>query len=197
MGGMGNVVALDDGKRLRLDDKVDFWPGTGIWRILATQEEARGVSAMLAFLVQERERAGRPVAQPTPIQTSRRVRCTYCDQLAGLFEGKEVHPGRPDLEHQFFWVCWPCDAWVSCHPTGDRQRPMGFLANEETRAARSAAHTAFDPIWQEGEMTRHEAYAWLARGLGIRESDCHIGMMDAVACRRVVAIAETHKMRDL
>jgi len=58
--GSGNVVSLDGGKRLRLDDKVDFWPDTGVWRILSTQQESRGVSAMRASLVGEQERAGKP-----------------------------------------------------------------------------------------------------------------------------------------
>lgn len=189
--GSGNVVSLDGGKRLRLDDKVDFWPGTGVWRILSTQQEGRGVSSMLAFLVDERERAGKPISRPVPIETKRRVLCNYCGQPAGLFAGKDVYPDRPDLSHLNLWVCWTCDAWVGCHETGDGQRPLGSLANEETRAARIAAHAAFDSIWQQGEMTRPAAYAWLARSMGIRESDCHIGMMDAAACRRVVAIVET------
>lgn len=187
----GNVVSLDGGKRLRLDDKVDFWPGTGVWRILSTQQEAQGVSAMFAFLVDERERAGKPIARPVPFETKRRVLCNYCGQPAGLFAGKDVYPDRPDLSHLNLWVCWSCDAWVGCHETGDGQRPLGSLANEETRAARNAAHAAFDPIWQQGEMTRPAAYAWLARALGMHESECHIGMMDAVTCRRVVAIVET------
>lgn len=189
--GSGNVVSLDGGKRLRLDDKVDFWPGTGVWQILSTQQESHGVSSMLAFLVAERERAGRPIARPVPIETKRRVLCNYCGQPAGLFAGKEVYPDRPDLSHLNLWVCWSCDAWVGCHETGDGQRPLGSLANEETRAARNAAHAAFDPIWQQCEMTRPAAYAWLARSMGIRESDCHIGMMDAAACRRVVGIVES------
>ena len=30
--GDGSVVKLDGGKRMRLDDRVDFWPGTQTWK---------------------------------------------------------------------------------------------------------------------------------------------------------------------
>jgi hypothetical protein len=70
------------------------------------------------------------------------------------------------------------------------------LADAELRAAKSAAHAAFDPLWKskaarEGiskSKARGKGYRWLAEQLGIDAKDCHIGMMDAPTCRRVVRV---------
>ena len=72
--GAGNVVWLDGGKRIRLDDTVDYWPATGAWQGLEpTSGEAErpsgvGMASMLAFLKVERERAGLPAQAPTPLK---------------------------------------------------------------------------------------------------------------------------------
>jgi hypothetical protein len=185
--GQGNVVSLDGGKRLRLDDKVDFWPGTGQWKVEATGQEGIGMTSMLAFLEQERERSGQPVPPRVPIPTQRRLRCNYCGKPAQLHGGKDVYPHRKDLAERKFWVCWPCNAWVGCHAGGDEHQPLGELADEELRAARMSAHAAFDPLWKDGEMSRDAAYEWLSNATRIPGIRCHVGMMDVEECRRVTA----------
>jgi hypothetical protein len=112
------------------------------------------------------------------------VVCDYCGQPAALVEGSEVHPHRPDLDDKQFYKCEPCQAWVGCHP--GTTRPLGRLADAELRAAKSAAHAAFDPLWKSRRMTRSSAYAWLAGRLGISAQLCHIGMFDVAMCRWVV-----------
>lgn len=52
-------------------------------------------------------------------------------------------------------------------------------------AARMAAHSAFDPIWQKGEMTRSGAYRWLARQLDLPTHLCHMILFDEAMCQRV------------
>lgn len=183
--GEGNVVKLDGGKRMRLDDKVDFWPSTQVWCTVGIEPpvEGLGVSSMLAFLKQARADAGRPVAELAPRESARKVICSYCGKPAQLHGGRDVYPDRKDLEDRQFWVCWDCDAWVGCHRDSDL--PFGELANEELRHARRAAHAAFDPVWQQGRMERPEAYAWLAGELGIPREECQIGLMGLASCRRV------------
>lgn len=185
----GQVVRLDGGKRLRLDDKVDFWPASGRWQVVDTGEEGHGVTALLAFLVQEREREGRPVSDPVPLESALHVVCDHCGQPAQLHLGREVYPHRKDLVDRRFWVCWPCDAWVGCRADDDQNHPLGALAKEELRDARRAAHEAFDPIWQRGVMDKPQAYAWLARTTGIPPVRCYIGLMDLDECRMVVESA--------
>lgn len=123
--------------------------------------------------------------------------CPYCKGPAALVGGGDIYPHRPDLFDLKFWSCAPCGAYVGCHKAGawvpelrqtsDGTLPLGRLANAELRRAKSQAHAAFDPLWKSRAMGRREAYAWLAGELGIRVSDCHIGMLDVAGCRAVVA----------
>jgi hypothetical protein len=55
-------------------------------------------------------------------------------------------------------------------------------------AARTAAHRAFDHMWQGGAMSRSEAYAWLAQQLRLHGSACHIIKFDIATCRHVVEL---------
>jgi hypothetical protein len=127
--------------------------------------------------------------------------CPYCSTQAALVTGQHVYPHRPDLFGLKFWACTPCDAYVGCHKEGawmkingmkvvsDGTLPLGRLANAELRQAKQAAHAAFDPLWKAQGMTRRDAYSWLARQLGIRFDDCHIGMFDVDQCNNVVSLS--------
>lgn len=114
------------------------------------------------------------------------VTCPYCSRPALLVGGKAIYPHRPDLYEKQFYQCAPCGAYVGCHP--GTTKPLGRLANAELRQAKMEAHAAFDPVWKEGGKRRSDAYAGLAKQLGISKDDCHIGMFDVELCRRVVEI---------
>lgn len=77
-----------------------------------------------------------------------------------------------------------CDYRVGAHRDG---RPLGTPANAAMRQARMEAHRAFDDLWM-GCWKRADAYAWLAKELGIPKNDCHIGEFDIETCGRVVRI---------
>jgi hypothetical protein len=64
--------------------------------------------------------------------------------------------------------------------------PLGTLANYEMREARKHAKKLFNPLWQGGEMTRSEAYQWLAEQLQIPASECHIAMFDVDRCNAAI-----------
>lgn len=112
--------------------------------------------------------------------------CPYCGHASRRVNGKIFYPHRPDLHDTWFYQCAPCAAYVGCHP--GTERPLGRLANAELRRAKSAAHAAFDPLWQRRPTHRRDAYAGLAEQLGIAVKDCHIGEFDLELCRRVVAV---------
>lgn len=122
------------------------------------------------------------------------VTCGECSKPAGLVTGSVIYPRRPDLAGKTYWLCCACGAYVGCHP--GTQQPLGTPCGPATRAARSAAHAAFDPLWKakaSGDgVPKNEArgagYRWLAAQLGIDGADCHIGHMDAASARRVVDI---------
>lgn len=120
------------------------------------------------------------------------ILCPYCTQPAALVTGVTIYPHRSDLYDKQFYLCVPCHSWVGCHP--GTEQPLGRLANAELRAAKIAAHAAFDPLWRGvGTRKRSEAYRWLADRLGIVWKECHIGQMDVEQCRRVVEICRAVK----
>lgn len=118
--------------------------------------------------------------------------CGYCKQPAALTTGAVLYPGKPKLAALRFWHCEPCGAWVGCHPAaqnggmGDGTVPLGSLANPELRRWRTTAHQLFDELWQSKEMSRAEAYAWMARRLRLRPDQCHIGSFDVALCKALV-----------
>lgn len=117
--------------------------------------------------------------------------CPYCGNPSELVSGGVVYPRRPDLASKWFWRCAPCKAWVGCHPT--TQRPLGRLANAELRSAKSVVHSVFDLIWKGGEMSRGNAYAWLADQLGIPVSECHVGMFDLERCKLAIDVCRERR----
>lgn len=116
------------------------------------------------------------------------IDCPYCDKPAILVTGKEIYPHREDLYDKKFWSCEPCDAYVGCHKNSRKHAPLGRLASKNLRQLKSIAHSHFDPIWRGREMSRSNAYQYLADRLGIDKRDCHIGMFDENTCRKVIQI---------
>lgn len=121
------------------------------------------------------------------------LRCPYCDELAKLVTGKVIYPHRRDLWDKKLWHCGPCKAWVGCHRDSDK--PFGRLANAELRKLKTATHSAFDPIWLDGDkrqrrQRRVKAYTWLAEKMGIDADECHIGMFDEGMCQQAIKICK-------
>jgi hypothetical protein len=131
--------------------------------------------------------------------------CAECGKAdhVDMAQGQIIYPQRPDLwSHpdgvlRWWWYCSHCGAYCGVHRS--TLKPLGSPAGEATRRARSAAHAAFDPLWQKRQrlsgLSAHHArgkgYKWLAGQLGIAVKDCHIGMMDAATARRVVEICNS------
>jgi hypothetical protein len=61
--------------------------------------------------------------------------------------------------------------------------------------ARTAAHAAFDPLWQSGHFSRGVAYEWLASQLGVPVGSCHMVLFNEAQCRRVVDLCMAHPAR--
>jgi hypothetical protein len=114
------------------------------------------------------------------------VKCQYCNKPAEFVSGDVIYPHRPDLFEKRFYRCVPCAAYVGTR--GNSVIPLGILANAELRAAKSAAHAVFDPLWKSGELPRKQAYFELAQKLGIDMKKCHIGMFDVAMCKKVIEI---------
>ena len=133
--------------------------------------------------------------------TARPKTCRYCQQPAPLLRFRD--PGYPySRDYGPTFVCVPCKAWVGCHP--GTEKPLGGLANAELRAAKMAAHAAFDPLWRRKierdgcskGHARRAGYAWLAEQLGLPVEKTHIGYMNLDECRRVVEVCQLQKAKD-
>jgi len=127
------------------------------------------------------------------------IECPYCGKLAALVDSSAVYKNS----YGMIWLCQPCQAWVGVHKNDGENRPLGTLANDETRHARTMAHKRVDPIWQSRHgqglsknKVRGSVYAWLAKELGIDPEDCHIGLFDLKTCVRVIEICATRQYDD-
>lgn len=126
--------------------------------------------------------------------------CPYCCQPTQPVTGAIVYPHREDLADKQYVMCEPCNAYVGCHPDGT---PMGPVADGELRAARHAAHDAFNPLIarkmaKDRVSKAHatgEGYKWLSMQLGIPTAECHIARFDVVTCQRVVDLCRPTSRR--
>ncbi|HLV84208.1 MAG TPA: zinc-finger-containing protein [Devosia sp.] len=139
---------------------------------------------------------GRTPANPCP-RAEERVKdrlpaptaCPNCGSGVELTQNSAVYGGRLYGAWPWIYRCvdTECDSRVGLHP--GTAIPLGTLANAATRDARNRAKARFEAFWR-GEarsMTRVEAYAALARELGIPVSECHFGWFDGAMCERAEA----------
>jgi hypothetical protein len=129
------------------------------------------------------------VKDPLPIPT----KCPNCAGRVELVENRAIY-GKPYGRWPYAYLCTnrECDSYVGIHPRTDI--PLGTLGNKATRAARKRAKTLFMVLWESGEMTQDEAYAWLADALGITPvGHCHVAWFDIPMCERVVKVLSERK----
>lgn len=126
--------------------------------------------------------------------TSKLVRegrmCPYCNSKTKLIDTAEIYHGH---HYGYAWACveYPnCDAYVGTHKANNL--PLGRLANAELREAKKKAHTAFDPVWRTGGMSRSYMYQLLSDYLEIPSNQCHIGMFDVDLCNEVVEFIQAY-----
>ena len=108
------------------------------------------------------------------------ILCDYCEKPAEFVDSARVYRGT---SYGMIWDCRACDAYVGVHKGTDQ--PLGRLANKELRIWKMKAHKVFDRLWKDGNMHRHDAYAWLAKAMGLTRIETHIGMFDEAQCERV------------
>lgn len=113
------------------------------------------------------------------------IKCPYCSSKAHLRPASVVHKQAAPGEEVYVCARFPaCDAYVSAHR--DSHLPMGTLADKSLRKKRRQAHIALNRLWEQGLMTRKEAYRWLQVQLGLPESEAHIGHFSAYRCEQVI-----------
>jgi hypothetical protein len=115
------------------------------------------------------------------------VYCPYCTKQAALVDSSIIYKSS----YGFIWLCQNCDAYTGVHKSSRTFKPLGTLANKETRELRKKVHALFDPYWKGGKMTRDQAYVKLASMLNIDKKICHVAMFDEVRCRQAIHLLQT------
>lgn len=64
--------------------------------------------------------------------------------------------------------------------------PKGTLANRELRQKRIQAHRIFDQIWQQGILSKPEAYRWVADKFCLTDKQAHIGQFSNYMCDQLI-----------
>lgn len=93
------------------------------------------------------------------------------------------------LLRELFYYCPKCKATASI--TEDN-KIYGTFANKKTRELRNKAHKTFDKLWSGDKfnITRSQAYDWLAAELIIDRELCHISYMGDSMLLQVVKACE-------
>lgn len=106
--------------------------------------------------------------------------CQYCGNEAKWVENKEIY-GRNYGKSFMAWLCKPCDAYVGCH--NNTKKPLGTMADKETREWRKKAHLSFDPFWKEKGYTRKSIYGKISDAMG---EETHIAESDVEKCKKII-----------
>jgi hypothetical protein len=112
-----------------------------------------------------------------------KVICPYCQQPATCEDSAVVYR----RSFGFIWICRCLPKWSYVGCRGKTKRPLGTLANAQTREFRKRAHSIFDPMWKRGLMTRQEAYIWLGAELGLSPEQAHIARSDVDQCIAIIS----------
>lgn len=123
-------------------------------------------------------RATERVPDPMPVPTV----CSCCGAHAiEIRHHTQIYHGHEFGEWPWAYVCSACGAMVGMHPF--TSIPLGTLADGPLRRLRKACKQPFNLLWVHKRMTRDEAYAALAKHLGIPAAQCHFGLLDDATCR--------------
>lgn len=121
--------------------------------------------------------------------TPRAVYCPHCGALAVVRPAAEIYHDANRTDELYVCKNYPaCNSYVGMHP-GTRI-PLGMMANGNLRSLRIKAHRKFDQIWQNGIMTRDDAYLWMADSFGMTLRDAHIAKFGEYRCKELIEKCE-------
>lgn len=121
------------------------------------------------------------VKNPLPAPSA----CCLCGGNVRIGTHQELY-GRDFSDWPYVYLCEVCGAYVGLHPF--TAIPLGTLADKQTRDARKNCKLPFERIWKSGDMTRTEAYHWLAEKMGIPIHECHFGWFTVEQCHAAMDI---------
>ena len=83
------------------------------------------------------------------------------------------------------YECDTCQASVGCHK--GTTRPLGVLADEDTKKLRIKCHELFDKKWRN-RRERNALYKQMADLMGISPESCHFALMSKEQLEKAVSI---------
>lgn len=101
---------------------------------------------------------------------------------------------RMVLRRSRYGLFYGCERWPTCKGTHGAHaatgEPLGFPADQETKAARIRAHDWLDRLWlgPTAPMRRREAYRWMREAMGLSREEAHVGRFTRELCARLVAL---------
>lgn len=109
----------------------------------------------------------------------------YCGSPSHLDTNDKIYNGRI-FGNGRIWLCdrFPeCRGSVGTHPDG---RPLGSIADPETKKLRMEVHALIDPLWKNNttvskKKARGSVYGWMRRITGIE--NYHTGNLTKEQCR--------------
>lgn len=120
------------------------------------------------------------------------IKCPYCGSRALLRPAFVVYGKRAEDPSAPYYVCarYPaCDSYVAAHRR--TRLPMGTLANADLRQRRIRAHAALNRLWEDGLMSKRQAYLWLQAKLDLPEQETHIGRFSEFRCEQVIQLSNS------
>lgn len=117
--------------------------------------------------------------------------CPSCGSAVSLVSSSQLtgQPGWMYLCNQFP----DCDARVRCHP--GTIISMGTMAEAELRRWRARAHLHFDLLWSTGQLSRSQAYRWLAEEMNLPSSKTHFGKFNQQQCKQAIELIKKRQQR--
>ena len=101
----------------------------------------------------------------------------------------------------YIYRCKECSWQVWCH--WSTEKPLGTLADKETRNARHLTHKLLDPLWENSGKgnykswsrwkRRRELYKMIWKEMWIEKDCMHIWMFDINKCREAYRIILDYK----
>lgn len=108
------------------------------------------------------------------------MKCPFCDKEAVWCENKAIY-GKNYGKSYMCWFCKPCRAYVGCHQ--NTKKPLGTIANKETREWRIKLHAIIDPLWKSGKQKRSDVYMGLN---AIAGKEFHVGESSVEDCKNMI-----------
>lgn len=113
--------------------------------------------------------------------------CPYCEGDVSCVNNAVIY-GTSYGRWPYMYLCEDCKAYVGLHP--ETNIPLGTLADRLLREARKVSKNLFTSKLMEppSNMTRSEAYVYLASKMNIEAAKCHFAWFDIKQCEQVIAI---------